>query len=118
MSISFARDIIGRNLSSDSAIEQFVFFCVNVSVAAVNIESSTLGPEDEFDELLSLLIASGPEEAEGMAFGSDDEVLRAGPPSVPGDGGGVGYASCLLDDSACQTDKKFSKPLMLGARNW
>lgn len=34
---------IGLNLSSDSAMLQLVFFCVNASVAAVNIESSTSG---------------------------------------------------------------------------
>ena len=32
--------MIGSNLCRDSAIEQFVFFCVKASVAAVKIDSS------------------------------------------------------------------------------
>lgn len=70
---------MGSNLCSDSAIEQFVFFRVKASVAAVNIESSCCGSEVEL---------------EGMALGSWDDVLSAGPSPVPGEGGGVGYASC------------------------
>lgn len=45
-SFSLPNAKIGLNLSSDSAILQFVFFCVNSSVAAVNIESSTSGLGD------------------------------------------------------------------------
>ena len=85
---------MGSNLCSDSAIEQFVFFRVKASVAAVNIESSCCGSEVELEEERSLPIASKPDEAEGMAFGSWEDELSVGPSSVPGEGGGVGYASC------------------------
>lgn len=45
-SFSLPNAKIGWNLSSDSAILQFVFFRVNASVAAVNIDSSTSGLGD------------------------------------------------------------------------
>ena len=66
----------------DSALEQVAFFREKDSVAAVNIETSCIGDD-----------ASAPEEADGMALGSFEEVFSAGPLSVPGEGGGVGYAS-------------------------
>jgi hypothetical protein len=80
---------MGSKRFKDSAMEQFVFFWVKDSVAAVKMESSVFGRPADRD----LPIASAPEEAEGMAFGSEEEVLKAGPPSLLGEGGGVGYAS-------------------------
>lgn len=104
---------MGSKRRNDSAIEQFVFFCVNVSVAAVNIESSICGVAS----LRSFPIASAPEGADGIAFGSCDEVFKAGPLSLPGDGGGVGYA-LWPEDLDCHTERKLSKPLAFGRRNW
>ena len=105
---------MGEKRCSDSAIEQFVFFCVKASVAAVKMEISWVGGEAAFDMDLSLPMASDPEDAEGMAFGSCEDVFSAGPFSVPGDGGGVGYASCgcCFD---CNTEKKLSRPLVFGS---
>jgi len=61
---------------------------------------------------------------EGMALGSWEEVLRAGPSSIGfGEGGGVGGALCtpaeaLGDDMwAPWTEMKFWRPLELGRRN-
>ena len=85
---------MGSKRFSDSAIEQFVFFCVNDSVAAVKIESSCIG---DVDDSRPLPMASAPEDADGMALGSEEDVFSAGPSSVPGEGGGVGYASCADD---------------------
>jgi hypothetical protein len=78
---SFARAMIGSNRCNDSATEQFVFVCVNVSVAAVKIDSSCIGPDPS---------ALG--KNDGMALGSAEEVFKAGLSSETGDGGGVGYA--------------------------
>jgi hypothetical protein len=89
---------MGSNLCSDSAMEQFVFFRVKASVAAVNIESSCCGSEVGFWE----------------------DVLSAGPSSVPGEGGGVGYASCcwVWEERDSQTERKFSRPRTLGRSHW
>lgn len=104
---------MGSNRFNDSAIEQFVFFCVNASVAAVKIEISCSGADAEVE--LPLPMASAPEDADGMAFGSCDDVFSAGPSSVPGEGGGVGYASWPEDDRACQMERKLSRPLTFGS---
>ena len=87
-----ARDIMGAKRSSDSAMLQLVFFCVNDSVAAVKIESSMSGmSEVAWDEPA----ASAPDEAGGIALGSCEDVFNAGPLSLSGEGGGVGYAFCF-----------------------
>jgi hypothetical protein len=65
-----------------------------------------------------LPMASAPEDAEGMALGSDEDVLKAGLLSVPGDGGGVGYASCPDCDLDCHMERKLSKPLTFGRSHW
>lgn len=99
-------------------MEQFVFFCVNVSVAAVKIESSMFGVDPDVAEPpLSFAMASAPEDAEGMALGSCEDVFSAGPSSLLGEDGGVGYAFCAeaLDS---QTERKLSRPLTFGRRNW
>lgn len=71
-------------------MEQFVFFWVKDSVAAVKMESSWIG--------------------------LSEEGAGAGVSSEPGDGGGVGYASCLAWDWdwACQSSRKVSRPLTFG----
>ena len=99
--------MIGSKRFSDSAIEQLVFFCVKDSVAAVKMESSCMGVV----ALRLLPMASAPEDAEGMALGSEEDVLRAGPLSVPGDGGGG-------VDLDCHMERKLSKPLALGRSHW
>ena len=104
---------MGSNRFSDSAIEQLVFFCVKVSVAAVKMDISCTGPFEPA-ALRSLLIASVLELAEGMALGSSVEVFKAGPLSAPGDGGGVGYASRPEDDLEFHILRKLSKPLTFG----
>lgn len=72
-------------------MEQFVFFCVKDSVAAVKRESSILGDVDSVE------------------FS----------PSAPGEGGGVGYAlPGDFADEAFQVERKLSRPLVLGTRNW
>ena len=92
-----ARNIMGAKRSSDSAMPQLVFFWVNDSVAAVNIESSMFGmsmfgmSEVARDESAAL----APEEAEGIVLGSCEDAFNAGPLSLSGEGGGVGYASCF-----------------------
>src|SRR5690349_9508901 len=102
--------MMGSKRCSDSAMEQFVFFRVNDSVAAVKIDSSWMGDVVELD-VRFLPMASAPEEAEGIALGSWEEVFRAGPSSKPGEGGGVGYASWAWEDCcACHRDRKLSKP--------
>ena len=81
---------MGAKRSSDSAMLQLVFFCVNDSVAAVKIESSMSGMSQVArDE------PSAPEEAEGIALGPCEGVFNAGPLPLSGEGGGVGYASCF-----------------------
>jgi len=45
-------------------MEQFVFFCVKVSVAAVKIESSTLGGDDELFSSLPVALASDDEDVD------------------------------------------------------
>ena len=105
---------MGSKRCSDSAMEQFVFFCVKDSVAAVKMESSWMGA---WASRLAFM-ASAPEEAEGMALGSEEEVFRAGPLSVPGDGGGVGYASWPSCDLDCHMERKLSKPLTFGRSHW
>ena len=59
-----------------------MFFWEKDSVAAVKMETSWIG---EFD--------ASELEADGVAFGSFEDMFSAGPLSVPGEGGGVGYAS-------------------------
>lgn len=84
---------MGLKRSNDSAMEQFVFLRVKVSVAAVKMESSILGSGGEEvveDVERGCDMASAPDEAEGMALGSWDDVFSAGPESKEGDGGGVG----------------------------
>lgn len=105
---------MGSKRFSDSAIEQLVFFCVKDSVAAVKMESSCVGAVAP--RLLPM--ASAPEDAEGIALGSEEDVLRAGPLSGPGDGGGVGYASCPACDLDCHMERKLSKPLTFGRSHW
>ena len=70
-----------------------MFFCVKDSVAAVKMESSCIGVV----ALRLLPMASAPEDAEGMALGSEEDVLRAGPLSVPGDGGGGVDLDCHME---------------------
>ena len=82
-----------------------MFFCVKDSVAAVKMESSCIGVV----ALRLLPMASAPEDAEGMALGSEEDVLRAGPLSVPGDDG---------VDLDCHMERKLSKPLALGRSHW
>ena len=89
--------MIGSKRFSDSAIEQLVFFWVNDSVAAVKMEISCTGAFKPA-ALRSLPIASAPDVVKGVALGSSDEVFSAGLSSTPGEGGGVGYASCPKDD--------------------
>lgn len=84
-------------------MEQFVFFCVKDSVAAVKMESSWEGVL---------------EDADGVAFASCEDVFEGGPSFGPGDGGGVGYASCPDCVFACHSARKLSKPLMLGRSHW
>ena len=77
-----------------------MFLWVKDSVAAVKIESSCMG-------------------VEGMALGSEEDMFSAGPSSVPGEGGGVGYASCPGDcDFDCHMERKLSKPLTFGRSHW
>jgi hypothetical protein len=81
---------MGWNRSRDSAILQFVFFWVKVSVAAVKIDNSTSGA-------------------------SEVGVLEA-----PGDGGGVsGSFSFPVPAELCSlyTLKKSSTPLRFGTKN-
>ena len=65
---------------------QFVLRWENDSVAARKIDTSCSG-ESPFK--VPEYMALGPD-VEGMAFGSCDEVFRAGLDSILGDGGGVG----------------------------
>lgn len=69
-------------------MEQFVFFWVKDSVAAVKMESSVLGR-----------VGLG-----SVAFSEGEE-------------GGVGYA-VWLEDWACQTERKLSRPRTLGRSHW
>jgi hypothetical protein len=64
-----------------------------------------------------LRIASAPEGADGIAFGSWDEVLSAGLSSTPGEGGGVGYP-CGPPPRAFITARKLSRPLTFGKSHW
>lgn len=73
-------------------MEQFVFFWVKDSVAAVKMESSWMGFSEEEGE--------------------------AGDSSEPGEGGGVGYADCWAWDWACHNARKVSSPLTLGRSHW
>lgn len=52
---------MGAKRSRDSAMEQFVFFCVKDSVAAVKMESSVLGGEADDPSVLLLLAGEGEE---------------------------------------------------------
>lgn len=104
---------------------QFVFLRVKASVAAVKMDSSTSGDVVLCDVLVDEDdMASTGLTLEGMALGSWEEVLRAGPPSFGfGEGGGVGGAFTLLADVldddvwALWMERKFSRPLELGRRN-
>lgn len=81
---------MGSNLSRDSAIEQFVFFCVKLSVAAVKMDNSW-----------------------GFALVTDAPDVA----SLPGEGGMVGCLS--LPMAWCsQMDKKLSNPLTFGRSHW
>jgi hypothetical protein len=51
-------------------------------------------------------------------LGSSEEVFSAGPPSGPGEGGGVGYASCPIDDCAFHNFRKLSNPFTFGRSHW
>ena len=84
---------MGLHRSSDSAIVQLVFVCENVSVAAVNRDTSIEleGPDD----LSGCMGLSLHDVSEGISFGSWVDVIGACSPVSPlspgcGDGGGVG----------------------------
>lgn len=94
-----------------------MFFCVNDSVAAVKIEISWIALLAELDAR-SLLIASAPDVADGIALGSFEEVFNAGLSSGPGEGGGVGYASRPVDDCAFHSFRKLSNPFTFGRSHW
>lgn len=46
------------------------------------------------------------------------ELVDAGASSVPGEGGGVGYASCSADGFASHSARKLSSPRTLGRSHW
>jgi hypothetical protein len=92
---------------------QLVFFLLNDSVAAMKIEiSCRWSPPPE-----ALAMLSAAEFAEGIAFGSWLDVFNAGPLSLLGEGGGVGYPLGAAFE-AFMTLKKFSKPLLFGRSHW
>lgn len=106
---------MGLQRSRDSAMEQFVFLCEKVSVAAAKRLISWVGGE-VVGELLLL-----------MALGSVEDVMGARPAvssgwDAAGEGGGVGYASAEEEVDvdvrplACRILIMFSRPLMLGMR--
>lgn len=87
-----ARDTIGLHLSSDSEIVQLVFVLENVSVAAVNRDTSI-----EFegaDESAGCIEPPFPVVFGDNSFGSWVDIIGACSPTSPlspgfGDGGGV-----------------------------
>ena len=72
---------------------QLVFFLLKLSVAAMKIETSCLWLLRSFEVPLDCDILSTPDVEEGISFGFCVEVFRAGPESLLGDGGGIGYPS-------------------------